>query len=127
MADDDLAAQLSCSWSGGGPDPVSEQIFLQMAAQGQTFFCASGDTGAYSGVPDFPCASPSVTQVGGTYLATDTNGNYYGEVVWNRGGGVAGSGGVGPGVVIPMWQLGVDMSTNGGSTTCRNVPDVALT
>ena len=127
MADDDLAAQLSCSWSGGGEDPVSEQIFLQMAAQGQTFFCASGDSGAYNGVPPFPCASPSITQVGGTYLATDTNGNYYGEVAWNRNDGYCSGGGIGPGVAIPIWQLGLDMTTNGGSTVCRNVPDVALT
>ena len=127
MADDDLAAQLSTSWSGGGPDPASEQIFLQMAAQGQTFFCAAGDTGAFTGVVPFPCASPNVTEVGGTFLATDTNGNYVAEVTWNWGGGVAGSGGVCPGVEIPTWQLGLDMTTNGGSTVCRNIPDVALT
>jgi hypothetical protein len=143
MADDDLAAQLSTSWSGGGPNPAAEQIFLQMAAQGQTIFCASGDTGAFpggippggmypagvslGGVSLFPCASPNVTEVGGTYLATDTNGNYYGEVAWNRGDGNTTSGGPSPGVAIPLWQLGVDMSTNGGSTVCRNVPDVALT
>ncbi|HEX4349221.1 MAG TPA: protease pro-enzyme activation domain-containing protein [Verrucomicrobiae bacterium] len=128
MADDDLAAQLSTSWSGGGPDPAAEQIFLQMAVQGQTFFCASGDTGAFVGqVVSFPCASPNVTEVGGTYLATDTNGNYLGEVAWNRGGDLATSGGAGPGVAIPQWQLGLDMSANGGSSVCRNIPDVAFT
>jgi len=47
MATDNLAKQLSCSWyiSGGGPDPVADQIFQQMAAQGQSFFNASGDYG----------------------------------------------------------------------------------
>ena len=128
MADDDLAAQLSTSWSGGGPDPAAEQILLQMAVQGQTFFCASGDNGAFvDQVVPFPCASPNITEVGGTYLATDTNGAYLGEVAWNRGGDLATSGGPGPGVAIPPWQLGVDMSANGGSTVCRNIPDVALT
>ncbi|HEX7570561.1 MAG TPA: protease pro-enzyme activation domain-containing protein, partial [Verrucomicrobiae bacterium] len=44
MANDNLAKSLSCSWGGGGPNPVAEQIFQQMAAQGQTFFNASGDS-----------------------------------------------------------------------------------
>jgi subtilase family serine protease len=39
MADDNLAKQLSCSWydPSEGADPVAEQIFQQMAAQGQSF------------------------------------------------------------------------------------------
>jgi hypothetical protein len=129
MANDDLAEQLSCSWYGGGPDPAAEQYFLQMAAQGQTFFNATSDSGAFAGVVPFPCSSPNVTEVGGTSLDTDPNGNYLAESVWNLGGGrdKASCGGVCPGVGIPVWQLGLDLSTNGGSTTCRNVPDVALT
>jgi hypothetical protein len=127
MADEDLAAQLSCSWSGGDPDPAAEQIFEQMAAQGQSFFNATGDIGAFDGVVPFPSESPNITEVGGTYLVTDTNGNYLEEAVWNRGGGVAGSGGIGCGVVLPAWQLGLDMGTNDGSTVWRDVPDVALT
>ncbi|HUC84231.1 MAG TPA: protease pro-enzyme activation domain-containing protein, partial [Candidatus Acidoferrales bacterium] len=126
IADDDLAAQVSCSWSGGGPDPAAEQIFQQMDAQGQSVFNATGDTGAYTIVVPYPCASPYVTEVGGTYLDTDTNGNYVAESVWNRGGGVASSGGVGLGVRMPVWQMGVDMATNGGSMVWRNIPDVAL-
>ncbi len=126
MADDNLASQLSCSWNGGGPDPASEQVFLQMATQGQTFFNATGDTGAFTNLVDFPSASPNVTEVGGTYLVTDTNGNYLAETAWNRGAGFAGSGGICPLVGIPPWQLGLDMTTNNGSTIWRNVPDVAL-
>ena len=50
MAMDNRASQLSCSW-GFGPqtDPAREQIFQQFAAQGQTMFQASGDSGAYPG------------------------------------------------------------------------------
>ena len=47
MASDNLAKQLSCSWSfhsGLG----TKQIYQQMAAQGQTFFNASGDNGVYT-------------------------------------------------------------------------------
>jgi hypothetical protein len=126
MADDNLARQLSSSWSGGAEDPASEQIFQQMAAQGQSFFNATGDSAALAGVIDFPCDSPNITQVGGTYLGTDASGNYAGESAWNRGGGVGSSGGISPLVPIPIWQLGTDMTTNHGSTTQRNVPDVAL-
>lgn len=127
MADDDLAAQLACCWGGGGPDPASEQIFLQMAAQGQSFFNAVGDSCAYTDLVQFPCGSANITEVGGTFLSTDTNGNYVGESAWNRGYGIGTGGGVVPGVFIPPWQLGLDMTTNGGSLVCRNIPDVALT
>jgi len=127
MAEDDLAAQLSCSWSGGAPDPASEQVFLQMAAQGQSFFDASGDTGAFTNAVVFPCASPNITQVGGTALTTDTNGDYLSEFAWNQGGGFASGGGIALSVEIPVWQLGLDLTAAGGSTTWRNVPDVAFT
>ena len=36
------------------------------------------------------------------------------------------SGGVSTGYSIPSWQTGVNMSTNNGSTTKRNCPDVAM-
>ena len=54
MANDNLSKQLSCSWGGGGPDPSSEAIFQQMAAQGQSFFNASGDSDAFTGRSPFP-------------------------------------------------------------------------
>jgi subtilase family serine protease len=67
MATDNLAKQLSCSWyiPGGGPDPVADQIFQQMAAQGQSFFNASGDYDAFTGPVDFPGETPYIVQVGG--------------------------------------------------------------
>src|ERR1019366_4262535 len=48
MANDNLAKQLSCSWGGGGPDATSEQVFKQMATQGQSFFNATGDSDAFT-------------------------------------------------------------------------------
>ncbi len=47
MATDGLANQLSASWTYG-IDAVTEQIFQQFAAQGQSFFNASGDGDAYT-------------------------------------------------------------------------------
>ena len=44
IANDDLANQVSCSWSGGAADPSASQVFEQMAAQGQSFFNAAGDS-----------------------------------------------------------------------------------
>ena len=125
MADDNLAKSLSCSWSGGPADPAAEQIFQQMAAQGQSFYCAVGDADAFTGAIPFPCESPDITEVGGTILTTDGT-NYVSETVWNRNNGIGTGGGVGS-YTIPPWQLGVDMTGNGGSSTRRNVPDVALT
>jgi xanthomonalisin len=134
IANDNQAKQISCSWGGGPPSAVAEQIFQQMAAQGQTFFNASGDDGAVvNGNIDFPNDSPNVVQVGGTSLATITNGGSYSyETTWTWGGAgqgpVSASGGGFSNVYpIPSWQQGVNMASNQGSTTFRNYPDVALT
>ena len=66
MATDNLAKQLSCSWyiPGGGADAVADQIWQQMAVQGQSFFNASGDDDAFTGLIDFPGDTPYITQVG---------------------------------------------------------------
>lgn len=129
MANDNLARQLSCSWvvPGPGAGPAGEQIFQQMAAQGQSFFAASGDRDAFAGAIPFPDQSPNITMVGGTTLTTDDSGNYVSETVWNAGGDVGSGGGICPACTIPPWQLGVDMTSNHGSKLMRNIPDVALT
>jgi uncharacterized repeat protein (TIGR01451 family) len=132
MANDNLAKQLSCSWGGGGTDPTSEQVFLQMAAQGQSFFNASGDSDAFTSAIPFPSESTNITQVGGTTLTTTgPGGSYVSEKVWNWGlisGSYTGSsGGISTHYAIPPYQTGISMTANLGSTTMRNVPDVALT
>jgi len=128
MANDNLAKQLSCSWGGGSADSTAEAIFQQMAAQGQSFFNASGDSDAFTSTIEFPADSPNITQVGGTTLTTSGGGGaYVSETVWNWGGGVGSSGGISTYYSIPSWQQSVSMGTNQGSTTMRNVPDVALT
>jgi subtilase family serine protease len=130
MATDNLAKQLSCSWyiPGGPQDPVADGIFQQMAVQGQSFFNASGDNDAFTGLVPFPGDTPYITQVGGTTLSTTgPGGAYVSETVWNWGGGIGSGGGISTQYPIPTWQTTVDMTANHGSTTMHNIPDVALT
>src|SRR5439155_22621856 len=132
IATDNAANQISSSWGwSGGPSPTMEQIFKQMAAQGQTFFNASGDSDAFvnNAVDDptlvnQPSSSTNIVQVGGTTLTAT---NPVSETVWNWGGGAGSSGGISPSNAIPYWQSNVNMAANHGSTTRRNLPDVALT
>ena len=118
IATDNLAQQISVSTGFGGEESATvEQIFLQLAAQGQTIFVASGDGGATNSDE-----SPSVTAVGGTMLTTmSAGGAWQSETTWPGSGG-----GVSPDYPIPIWQQGISMATNGGSTTLRNYPDVSI-
>ncbi|HZQ45513.1 MAG TPA: immunoglobulin domain-containing protein, partial [Verrucomicrobiae bacterium] len=131
IAIDGVAKQIGCSWTWSSyPNvPPMDQIFQQMAAQGQSFYTASGDSGAYSGTIDSPADNTNVTVVGGTTLTTDAGGNWQAERVWNWFPDQAGasSGGVSTSFGIPSWQKGINMSTNLGSSVNRNIPDVALT
>ncbi len=120
MATDNLARQLSCSW-GFDIDVTTRQIFQQFAAQGQSFFIASGDFGAFSGTALQPSDDPYITVVGGTTLTTDTSGAWLSETTWNGS-----AGGISTIFSIPPWQRSIDVSSNRGSTTMRNVPDVAM-
>ncbi len=130
IANDNLARQVSASWSFP-TDATTETIFQQMMAQGQSYFNASGDNGAYVGTISTPSDSPSITSVGGTTLSTRGPGAaWVSETAWNwirNGQSTAGTGGgistVWP---IPSWQQGIDMSANQGSTSMRNIPDVAM-
>jgi Pro-kumamolisin, activation domain/Domain of unknown function (DUF5011)/Immunoglobulin domain len=126
-----FARQIGCSWgatSPGGRDTTSENIFKQMSAQGQSFFNASGDNDAFTNGVPFPSESTNITQVGGTTLSTSSAGGpWSGEAAWNRNNGVGTSGGLSLNYGIPAWQQGFDLTAAHGSTTKRNVPDVALT
>ena len=141
IATDHLANQISCSWGWtGGPTATTDNIFQQMALQGQTFFTASGDGDAYpAGTVDSPFGfgTPSdssyVTSVGGTTLTMTAGGAAkVSETVWNWGtefgvDGIGSSGGISTYYQIPYWQTNVSMTACQGSTTFRNFPDVAMT
>jgi hypothetical protein len=130
MATDNLAKQLSSSWEFSPVDANTEQIYEQFAAQGQSMCQASGDSGAYTNGLPSPTDDPWVTSVGGTTLDTDINVVWTGETVWNWNsegmGNHASSGGISATWAIPVWQQGIDMSQNQGSTAWRNTPDVAI-
>jgi hypothetical protein len=130
IANDDLANQISCSWyqSGESENTSADTIFSQMAAQGQSFYTASGDNAAYTGLISFPDDDPNITVVGGTQLSTPYgSGPYSSETVWTTGTGIGSGGGISTQYSIPTWQQATSMLSNAGSTTMRNVPDVALT
>ena len=135
MATDNLAKQLSCSY-GFDINLSTVQIFQQFAAQGQSFFLASGDAGAYVGAVDEPADNPYITVVGGTTLTTDSTGAWSAETTWLTPASLdplagytpeaASGGGVSQTYGLPTWQQGLSMTANQGSTTMRNSPDVAM-
>ena len=139
---DDVAKVTSTSWGaceaamGNGELAALDAIFKQGAAQGQTFFAAAGDSGAYDcgttalGV-DSPADDPNVVGVGGTNLQTSSGGTYTGETVWScvsctqsapKGDGSGG--GLSTYFAQPSYQSGPGVN-NTHANGKREVPDVA--
>src|SRR5580704_3547594 len=125
MAVDNVAKTLSCSWGWTDDESSLDPIFKEMATQGQTVFVASGDDG--SGTPGdvvWPADDPYITSVGGTDInTTGPGGSWQSETGWSGSAGAPSKNGV----PIPSYQKlpGVINSSNKGSTTLRNYPDVA--
>ena len=134
MATDNQAKQISSSWVFRN-DAGLDQIFLEFGVQGQSFFEASGDEDAYTPETFQWNDDPYLTLVGGTTLTTSgPGGAWVSETVWNwdveygtNFDGVGSGGGISTNYAIPIWQEGISMASDGGSTTMRNIPDVALT
>ncbi len=125
MATDNVAKVLSSSWGWNpGDAPSDDPIFQEFAAQGQSFVSASGDGGEFNGATySFPGVDPYITEVGGTELTTKgPGGAWSAETAWPQSGG-----GYVSDTPIPSWQKvkGLINSSNLGSTTLRNSPDVA--
>ena len=121
-----LPTTIGCSWGWTPADPNTlDPYFEKMAAQGQTFFAASGDSSTWSKRNEaWPADDAYVVSVGGTDLTTaSAAGPWKSETAWVDSGG-----GISPDkIAIPSWQKisGVITSTNKGSTTYRNGPDVS--
>jgi len=112
-----------------------DTIFRQAAAQGQSFFAASGDSGAFdclnaptTPTVDHPASDPYVTAVGGTRLSLNGVGGYGSETAWSwatHSPPLGSGGGLSQQFARPSWQVGPGVAnaySNGG----RQVPDVAL-
>jgi kumamolisin len=121
-----LPTTIGCSWGWTPADPTTlDPYFQKMAAQGQNFFAASGDSSTWSSRNEaWPADDANVVSVGGTDLITaSASGAWKSETAWADSGG-----GISPDkIVIPAWQklTGVINSSNKGSTTYRNGPDVS--
>ena len=121
-----LPTTIGCSWGWTPADPSTlNPYFEKMAAQGQNFFAASGDSSTWSSRNEaWPADNAYVVSVGGTDLVTaSAAGPWQSETAWSDSGG-----GISPdGIAIPSWQQlsGVINSSNKGSTTLRNGPDVS--
>jgi subtilase family serine protease len=121
-----LPTTIGCSWGWTPADPTTlNPYFEKMAAQGQTFFAASGDSSTWSTRNEaWPADNAYVVSVGGTDLTTaSAAGPWKSETAWTDSGG-----GISPDkIAIPSWQKisGVINSSNKGSTTYRNGPDVS--
>ena len=158
----DAVPVVSTSWGdcelSMDPSEVQQEniLFTAAAAQGQSVFAASGDSGsagcafdqptngsqAFKGLSaGDPGTQPFVTSVGGTTLTIDSTSSVYNnEVAWNNlpvgtySGGASG-GGISKYWVAPSWQSGPGV--NSGVTSalpchapsgkfCRETPDVSL-
>ena len=125
----------ACNASTDGSYQILGPVVELGAAEGISFFAASGDCGSADGTSgvatNFPASDPYVTGVGGTVLsALGANDSYAGETAWsgNASGavspGCANQGGSGGGFAPfpePWWQSGI--SDPSGT---RGVPDVAM-
>ena len=140
IAVDNRAKVISSSWglaeleSAESTRDSENTAFKQMAAQGQSIFCASGDEGAYAdyktiSVQD-PASQPYMVGVGGTKLSVASPGGpYQSESAWGSVAeagrsafGAGGGGGISAVWPLPTYQNGI----GGASASQRNVPDVSL-
>ena len=158
----DAVPVVSTSWGdcelNMDPSEIQQEnvLFTAAAAQGQSVFAASGDSGSAgcafdqpdNGTQPFkglsagdPGSQPFVTSVGGTTLSIDSTSSAYSrEVAWNNlpagqySGGASG-GGISKYWVAPSWQSGPGVNNSSTSATpcsapsgsfCRETPDVSL-
>jgi len=88
-----LPTTIGCSWGWTPADPNTlNPYFQRMAAQGQNFFAASGDSSTWSARNEaWPADNAFVVSVGGTDLITaSAGGAWKSETAWvDSGGGVS--------------------------------------
>lgn len=131
IASEDIAKQISCSYGWGPELPAEDPIYEEMAAQGQTFFAATGDYGAPlnpgNDVFDdyYPADDAWVTAVSMSLLTTSSPGGAWASDIYAAGAGGGYSDGPTP-VPLPSYQVGIANTSNQASTQFRNMPDVVI-
>ena len=114
--------EVSNSWGTSGEDPSFLAYDYHFPkGKGIVYFASTGDSGAYYDYYGFnyeswPASSTHVVAVGGTTVATDSNGRYLYEIGWVNGGG-------GPSTIFlkPSYQAGIANT----DSTYRSTPDIA--
>jgi len=115
---------ISSSWGASELDRTSanisavDTVLKQAAAQGQSVYAASGDSGSADAANgstevDYPASDPYVSGVGGTNLTETSAGAWSKEVAWSGSGG-----GVSVDFAKPSYQSAL-------SGSFRSVPDVS--
>ena len=142
-ANDDVQEIMNASIGGceafpyeSGDMIVGDMVLLEAAAQGQTLFASTGDTGAYCGVAgappnggvggapfvEYPASSPYAVAVGGTDTFSNVDGTYLGEQAWQSGGG-----GISQFEYSPAWESPTQpVGTTPAGLTFRGLPDVVV-
>jgi subtilase family serine protease len=131
MASENICKQNSSSYGYGNEASTDNPIYEEMAAQGQSFFAATGDYGppqdpGNTSEDDFyPSDNAYVTAVGMSLAFSSSAGGSWASEIY--AGGDAGGYSDGPTpVALPSWQSGIANAGNQASTTYRNVPDVVM-
>ncbi len=130
----DTPCSSACNATSDGSYAILGPVLELGAAEGISFFAASGDCGAADGTSgvatNFPASDPYVTGVGGTVLSVAANDSWAGESAWsgNSTGGTSpgcvnqgGSGGGFSPLPEPWYQDGITDPSGD-----RGVPDVAM-
>lgn len=150
IASDNTCKQVSCSWGWDPSRTTENNILKQMATQGQSFFLASGDgnpnkpyTGAFTSDPPYGDSNDfgnedevDQTIVGATALSMTGNGATWASEVaiplnndsgtWQSTGGILTGTYQGDSIALYCpYQSGIANSSNYGSNSYRNVPDVS--
>lgn len=131
MATDNIAKQLSASIGYGNEAEAEDPIYEEMAAQGQTYFAATGDYGSPVNPGNdteddfYPSDDAWVTAVSMSLVFTNNAGGDWASEIYAGGSGGGYSDGSTP-IPIPTWQAPAINVSNGGSTVYRNVPDVVM-
>ncbi|HEY2445273.1 MAG TPA: S53 family peptidase [Rhizomicrobium sp.] len=123
MASDNTSKQLSTSWGYNENFAVEDPIYQEMAAQGQSWFTASGDYVTLLASGPWPEEDANIIAVGGTDLVTNgPAGSWKSEPGWPDS---ASGPSVDTNIPIEPYQLPYINRRNGGSKKLRNVSDVS--